>query len=395
MVFSIDSPSMTYQKKDYHYHLPRELIAQEAIHPHHNARMLIIDRTTGEITWEKTFRDLSWFLSKDHVIFFNNSKVIPSRLILQDAHIITKNGERKVLWEGEIFYLSSLGNNRFEALVRPGNKFKIGTTIEAFWTEFIVREITENGRILECNSKDIINILETHGWLPLPPYIDYKKEKEHDYQTIFAKHAWSVAAPTASLHFTEELVNNLACSIEYITLHVGLWTFKWIDTEDIRSYEIHGETIILELSLFEKIATYKQNRKKIVAVGTTVCRTLESLPYVWKMLDVETKAQFWSHVSDFWENLTLHIQEATWIHTLTRKDKEKIEFMSTIYITPGFNFCIIDELITNFHLPESSLLVLVSAFLTHDATLSAYKYAVEKKFRFYSFWDGMYIYNNN
>ncbi len=234
--------------------------------------------------------------------------------------------------------------------------------------------------------------MEKYGELPLPPYIEYRKEKEKDYQTTFAKNNGSVAAPTASLHFTEELLGRIKNPKEYVTLHVGLGTFKGIDVADIRDYHIHRETIEIELSLFERITAYKKNGQKTVAVGTTVCRTLESLPSLWGVLDETVKKSLNDETQNYWNMLTQNMNNMNWIHTImVNHELWTLNFETAIYITPGYEFWIVDELITNFHLPESSLLVLVSAFMGKENVDALYQHAIREKYRFFSFWDGMYI----
>ena len=374
----------------YKYTLPNDLIAQEAIHPHHDARMMVIDRDTGELQGEDTFWNIDQYLGDDRVIFFNDSRVVRSRVILSDIVYTKGDGTNWILSDGEIFYLSTMTENEFEALVRPGNRFKIGTvfTIGVFRIEVV--NMTESGRMLRIVWWDIASFLATYGTLPLPPYIEYSAEKEADYQTSFARADGSVAAPTASLHFTSELMDKIKTPKEYLTLHVGLGTFKGIATPDIRDYDIHREKIEIELDIFAKIANIKTGNKRTVAVGTTACRTLESLPYLWQLFDQAMRDWFDANTRNYWDNLTKEITKQDWIHS-THIYNESISFETSIYITPGYTFLVMDDLVTNFHLGESSLLVLVSAFLGYDATMSIYQYAVEHRYRFYSFGDGMYI----
>lgn len=200
--------------------------------------------------------------------------------------------------------------------MRPGNQFKIGTKILFDEGSLEVKSITDTGRILTTTGISIDFLMEKYGELPLPPYIEYRKEKEKDYQTTFAKNNGSVAAPTASLHFTEELLGRIKNPKEYVTLHVGLGTFKGIDVADIRDYHIHRETIEIELSLFERITAYKKNGQKTVAVGTTVCRTLESLPSLWGVLDETVKKSLNDETQNYWNMLTQNMNNMNWIHTI-------------------------------------------------------------------------------
>jgi S-adenosylmethionine:tRNA ribosyltransferase-isomerase len=377
---------------DYKYTLPSDLIAQEAIHPHHDARMMVIDKETGNIEAETTFWNITNHLGDDRVLFFNDSRVVRSRIILNNITYTKKNGNTWVLSNGEIFYLSSLTEDTFDALIRPGNKFKIGTIFEIWNHTIEVIWDNESGRILKLIGGNINWFLEKYGSLPLPPYIKYDESKEADYQTSFAKNDWSVAAPTASLHFTQELMDKIQSRKEYITLHVGLWTFKWIQTSDIRDYNIHSEKIEIQLDIFQKIANIKEENKKIVAVGTTATRTLESLPYLWKEMSIDIKNIIDAKTCNYWNRLTETIENQKWIDSISLDTRIlSIHFNTSIYITPGYEFRIVDDLITNFHLSESSLLVLVSAFIGHSNTQKIYDYAIWARYRFYSFWDGMYI----
>ncbi len=380
---------------DYHYNLPQDLIAQDAIHPHHDARMMVIDRERGQLQSEDTFWNIDQYLGDDRVIFFNDSRVVRSRVVLTDTPYTKINGIQSILSDGEIFYLRASDENEFEALVRPGNKFKIGTRFFIWEYEIEVVGMTESGRVLKIGWWNIPDFLATHGTLPLPPYIEYSAEKEADYQTSFAKTDGSVAAPTASLHFTSSLMDKIENQKEYITLHVGLGTFKGIATPDIRDYDIHRERVEISLDIFAKIATLKTDNKKIVAVGTTACRTLESLPYLWKSLNPDIQNQFDANTRKYWNTLTERLEKQDWIHDIMvyngNGSFSEISFETSIYITPGYQFQIVDDLVTNFHLGESSLLVLVSAFLGYEATMQIYKYAIENQYRFYSFGDGMYI----
>ncbi len=383
---------MNYDLKDYSYTLPPERIAQEATHPHHDARMMVIDRESWSIEHEATFFELPSFLEENRIVFFNDSRVLRSRLILQDVEIEKPSWERSIITHGEIFFLGLKDDTIFEALIQPGNKFKIGNKIHAFGIVFHIVGMTDSWRLLKVEGWDMMTIMEQYGTLPLPPYIAYSAEKESDYQTVFAKNDGSVAAPTASLHFTSELLERIKNPKEYITLHVGLGTFQWIKTSDIRDYDIHAERIEVPISLFERIAAYKSSGNKFVAVGTTVTRTLESLPFLWKEFDENMRRIFTVEVRDYWDMLTETLERKNYIHGIRRDENTgTVFFETTIYITPGYRFLLVDDLITNFHLPESSLLVLVSAFIGQENVREIYRHAIEEEYRFYSFGDGMYI----
>ncbi len=379
----------------YRYTLPDELIAQEAIHPHHDARLMVIDRASWSIANESTFWNLGDFLESDRVLFFNNSRVLPARIRLSHVYFEDVNGKRGTIEDGEILFLAKKWDNRFEALIRPGKKFRNGTKI--FLREDISLEVidkTEGGRILEAHGAPIEEVMRKYGELPLPPYIEYKKEKEVDYQTSFAEKDGSVAAPTASLHFTSALLERLPNRRFYTTLHVGLGTFQGITTEDVRDYAIHRELAEVTLSTFEIIRETKSSWEKIVAVGTTVCRTLESLPYLWLTLSEDDKSLLEKKTRDYWDTLTKEMEPMNYTsEAQIDKEKSVITFFTEIYLYPGRSLSIVDELITNFHLSESSLIVLVSTLLGRENTLDIYSEAIEKKYRFFSFGDGMYIKN--
>lgn len=376
--------------EEYTYILPEELIAQEAIHPHHDARVIVIDKNTGTIETETTFWNLDTIIPPDRVMFLNNSRVLPARIPLKWVEITKEDNTTSTIQNGEILFCKLLRNDRFEALVRPGAKFRKNTKIHFPEGDLKVIDMSDTGRILEAEWVSIFEIMKQYGELPLPPYIEYTKEKEEDYQTSFAKTEGSVAAPTASLHFTQDLLAKLPIEKRYVTLHVGLGTFKGIDTDDIRDYQIHGELIEVDRSLFSEIYDLRTSQKKILAIGTTVCRTLESLPHLWNHFTEREKTIFSEEVKNFWNDLTENLT-SKWVITDIHIGKESIIFESRIYIYPGIDFFLVDDLITNFHLPKSSLLVLISALLGKENTRKIYEYVIKKRYRFFSFGDGMYI----
>ncbi len=373
---------------DYRFHLPEELIAEMAAHPAHNAKLMIIDQKDSHIIAEKTFFDLPDFLNENNVLFFNNSRVLRARIPLKNQQIFYNNQEKNIS-DGEIFFLKNISENRFEALVRPGKKFKIGTELTIGNARLTVVNNTDTGRIFEISGDKIADILEKYGELPLPPYIEYAREKEADYQNVFANKSGSVASPTAWLHFTEELLEKISQEKNFVTLHIGLGTFKTIDTEDIRSYEIHSEVAEVEKNIFQKIFELKKSEKIITAIGTTACRTLESLPSVWQNLSPERKQTYTQEVQDFWEKIS-EKSEKKWIDSVIVHENS-VEFATRAYITPWYQFAVINELITNFHLPESSLLVLVSAMIWQENLMKLYQDAIASRYRFFSFGDGMYL----
>ena len=383
---------MQFSRSAYSYDLPRSLIAENAVSPHHNAKIMIVEKESGNLLDEDIFWNLDTYINKESVIFFNNSKVLPSRIPLENITSMRTTGKTHTIENGEIFFLKKGTENTFEALVRPGKKFGVGTEIYIGKYTLTVIEITPEWRVFSIQWGQIIDFLTEYGQLPLPPYIEYSKEKEEAYQTVFAQKYGSVAAPTASLHFTKELLEKLKNTKEYITLHVWLGTFKWIDTDDIREYQIHEEIVEIDLEIFIKIAHYKTSNRQIIAVGTTVCRTLESLPAVWKKLSKEERKKFPENTRYFWQSIIEKHWEDEYISSVNLNIESWIlNFSTSIYITPGFEFSIIDELITNFHLPQSSLIVLVNSLLPEGKIMELYKYAIKKLYRFYSFGDGMYI----
>lgn len=391
--FSLTQDLSMFQRSDYYYTLPPERIAQEAIHPHHDARLIVVEKAHGIIEHESTFWHLDELIPHDRVIFFNNSKVLPARIHLEKVPIRHPDGHESVIKNGEILFLQKESDELYEALVRPGNKFRIGTEISIENMILEVRDHTENGRIFRVKKWSIEDLMLHHGQLPLPPYIKYTKEKERDYQTVFWEKSGSVAAPTASLHFTPELLEKLPHEKHSLTLHVGLGTFKGIDTADVRDYRIHSERIEGDRALFDIIAKKRSGWKKILAIGTTVCRTLESLPAVWKDFSEGEKWYFCPDTRSYWNHLTKDISDTSYIQKRTPLDPRVSAFFfsTSIYLYPWWKFRVVDELITNFHIPESSLLVLVSAFLGYEPTRAIYAHALRENYRFLSFGDGIYI----
>jgi S-adenosylmethionine:tRNA ribosyltransferase-isomerase len=381
-------PNM-FQLKDYTYSLPPELIAQEAVHPHHSARLMVISKESEIILEEATFWDLDRIIPENRVLYLNNSRVQKARIRLLSTQYEKEDGSMGVIEDGEILFTKKRNHTAFECLVRPGKKFKIGYKIHFQKWYAVVTWETPSGRILETHGTTIEEIMEVYGELPLPPYIEYKKEKELDYQTSFASKDGSVAAPTASLHFTKELLEKLPHERQFLTLHVWLWTFKGIDTEDVRDYQIHSETVEIDASLFETITKEKREGKIILAIGTTSCRSLESLPHLWVSLAPSFKEQMNKETYEYWNELSKEIIDAQ-VENININNNT-IQFQAKIYIYPGIPFRVVDELITNFHLPESSLLLLVGAFVSRERIMNIYTEAIKKRYRFFSFGDGMYV----
>jgi len=331
----------------FNYDLPKELIAQKPLKNRDEARLLVLKRESNEI-FHSYFYNLPEFLDSGDLLILNNSKVIKAKL-----EITLDTG-------GKLDAIFLRGNeNKIEILCEKSKKLKLGRKI--FFkdkTEGIVKGVLDGGRrVIEIEDlKDHLSFLNRVGEVPLPPYIKEKDIDSDDYQTIYAEVEGSIAAPTAGFHFTENLFNNLrnkGILIEYITLHIGTPTFKPLKVNDIDNYQIGEEYYEIDEKVIKRIKETKEKKKRVVAVGTTVVRALESLK-----IDGETKS---------------------------------VKGKTNIFIKPPFDFKVVDAIITNFHLPKTSLLILVSAFAGREKILNAYKIAIENKYRFYSFGDGMLI----
>ncbi len=336
---------------DFYYYLPQELIAQKPLEDRSSSRLLVLDKETGEIS-HRVFKDIEEMLSPGDCIVINNTKVIPARLI----------GERKNTGARvEILLLKRIDKDRWETLVYPGKKAKPGNII-VFGQGLLEAEICEviNGgnRIVRFSYEGVFEeLLDKLGQMPLPPYITESLKDKSRYQTVYAKNDGSAAAPTAGLHFTEELLERLRAKgvrIAELTLHVGLGTFRPVKTENIDDHIMHSEYFELEKSQADIINETKKNGNRVVVIGTTSCRTLES-------------------IAD--ENGVLREKSGT----------------TDIFIYPGYKFRIVDNLITNFHLPESTLLMLVSALAGKENIMRAYDQAIKMGYRFFSFGDAMFI----
>lgn len=339
----------TLTTRDFFYELPKELIAQTPAEPRDSSRLLVLHKETGK-TEHKIFRDIADYLHEGDVLVINDSKVIPARLygVKEDSGITV-----------EVVLLRSRGLDVWETLTRPGRRCKPGTKIifgDGLLRAEVLQSVEGGNRLLkfEYEGDNIFSVLDRVGQMPLPPYITEKLRDKNRYQTVYAKEEGSAAAPTAGLHFTEELLEKLrekGVVIAPVMLHVGLGTFRPVKEDKIEEHEMHAEFI----SVSKESADLINNRKgRVVAVGTTSCRVLES-------------------VTD--ENGIVHP---------TADD-------TRIFIYPGYKFKITDALITNFHLPESTLLMLVSALTSREMILNAYAEAISMKYRFFSFGDAMLI----
>ena len=343
---------MPMKTSDFYYDLPQELIAQDPLEDRSSSRLMCLDRKTGEVRHEHFTQVIDHLTDKDCLVI-NDTKVIPARLYG------TKKDTGALI---EVLLLTRKKDNIWETLVKPGRKCKVGTELvfghEGILTGTVV-DVTEDGnRFIQFHYEGIFEeVLDKLGEMPLPPYITHKLKDKNRYQTVYAKYEGSAAAPTAGLHFTKELLQQIqdkGVKIAHVTLHVGLGTFRPVKVEDVTKHQMHSELYIVEPDQAKIINETKAAGGRVICVGTTSCRTLES-------------------ATD--ENGILQPGSA-W---------------TNIFIYPGYQFKIMDGLITNFHLPESTLIMLVSAFAGKEHIMNAYKIAVQEKYRFFSFGDAMLI----
>lgn len=338
-------------KSEFYYDLPEELIAQTPIEPRDHSRLLKIDRNSGEIE-HSHFYNLCNYLKKGDLLVMNDSRVLPARLFG------VKEGTGAVV---EFLLLEQKGDKLWEILVRPGKKAKPGAKFtfgDGLLRAEIIETVEGGNRIaqFECE-ENFFAALESVGQMPLPPYIKEKLKDKERYQTVYSRELGSAAAPTAGLHFTKEMLRNLeniGVKLAYVTLHVGLGTFRPVKEDNVLDHKMHSEHYHLPKETAELIKKTKTEGGRVIAVGTTSCRTLESVGTFFNSMDER-------------------------------------EGYTDIFIYPGYEFKVIDGLITNFHLPESTLIMLVSAFLGYENTMNAYQKAVEERYRFFSFGDAMLI----
>lgn len=333
---------------DFDYDLPQELIAQHPMEPRDHSRLLVVDKKTGEIE-HKHFYDLVNYLKPGDVLVFNDTRVIPARLHGTkdtDAHV-------------EVFLLTRRDATDWEVLVRPGKKLQVGAKIN--FSDELSCEVIEHtdfgGRVVRFKYDGIFEeILDRLGETPLPPYITAPLEDKERYQTVYNRERGSAAAPTAGLHFTKELlqkIKDIGCEEVFVTLHVGLGTFRPVSEAKIEDHKMHKEFYTVSQEAADAVNKAKAEGRRIIAVGTTAVRTLEA-----------AGADGQLHAGSSWTN---------------------------IFIYPGYKFRLVDDLVTNFHLPQSTLLMLVSTLSTREIMLQTYKKAVEEKYRFFSFGDAMFI----
>lgn len=338
---------------DFYYDLPSELIAQTPLERRDGSRLMLMDKNTGE-TQHRRFYELPQFLRPGDCLVLNNSRVLPARLL---GHRDPSGGA------AEILLLTDRGEGRWECLVRPGRKLRPGQRITfgdgALLTATVEEELQSGNRIVRFHYEGIfLEILEQLGKVPLPPYIKAELNDPERYQTVYSQEVGSAAAPTAGLHFTKELlaqIETIGVKLCYVTLHVGLGTFRPVKEQDPLAHEMHSEYCTISAETAGIINETKKNGGRVICVGTTSCRTVES----WAAEDGTLK------------------ENAGW---------------TNIYIYPGYRFKVLDALITNFHLPESTLIMLVSALAGREHVLAAYAEAVNERYRFFSFGDAMFIY---
>ena len=340
--------------KDFYFDLPQELIAQDPLEDRSSSRLLVLDKKTGEIE-HHTFRDIVSYLKKGDCLVINDTKVIPARLFG-----VKEDTQAKI----EVLLLKRKENDIWETLVKPGKKAKPGTVIsfgDGLLKGTVVDVIEDGNRLIQFSYEGIFEeILDQLGQMPLPPYITHQLKDKNRYQTVYAKHEGSAAAPTAGLHFTKELlkeIEDMGVTIAHVTLHVGLGTFRPVKVDNVLDHHMHSEFYVVEEEEAKKVNNAKKNGGRVICVGTTSCRTVESA----------TGEDGILKAGSGWTD---------------------------IFIYPGYRFKILDGLITNLHLPESTLVMLVSALAGRDHVLHAYEEAIKERYRFFSFGDATLIIDN-
>ncbi len=339
------------KKSDFYFDLPQELIAQDPLEDRSSSRLLVLDKETGEME-HRVFHDIVEYLHEGDCLVLNNTKVIPARLMG------TKKDTGATI---EVLLLKRRENDIWETLVKPGKKAKPGTVItfgEGLLTGTVVDIVDEGNRLIQFSYEGIFEeVLDKLGEMPLPPYITHQLQDKNRYQTVYAKYEGSAAAPTAGLHFTKELLAQVAekgVKIAYVTLHVGLGTFRPVKEENVLEHHMHSEFYQVTPEAAKLINDTKAAGGRVICVGTTSCRTIESA--------ADENGVVQAGCGD-----------------------------TEIFIYPGYQFKVLDNLITNFHLPESTLIMLVSALAGREHVLHAYETTVEMKYRFFSFGDAMFI----
>lgn len=348
----VSAHAFTMKKSDFYFDLPERLIAQHPLKQRDASRLLVLDRADGSVS-HRHFRDLLEYVQPGDCMVFNNSRVIPARLM---GHAVGKTTPIEVL------LLTDKGDGLWECLTRPGRKTREGVELvfgDGILTATVEAVQPDGNRLIRFHYDGIfLEILDKLGTMPLPPYIKEKLDDPERYQTVYSKTPGSAAAPTAGLHFTPELLESLrekGVKLAFVTLHVGLGTFRPVKEEEITDHVMHSEYYIMDEQTAEQINVTRKNGGKIWAVGTTACRTLETIA------DVNGNVRPQSGWTD-------------------------------IFIYPGYHFKAVDHLVTNFHLPESTLMMLISAFATREMIMEAYRQAIEEEYRFFSFGDSMLIF---
>lgn len=343
---------MNYTTKDFDFDLPEELIAQTPLKDRTSSRLLVVNKTTHTIE-DKHFSDLLDELEKGDTLVVNNTRVLPARLYgtkeETGAHI-------------EVLLLTNTEGDKWETLVKPAKRMKVGSVVtfgDGRLKATVVEELEQGGRIIEFSYEGVfLEVLESLGEMPLPPYIKERLEDKERYQTVYAKENGSAAAPTAGLHFTEELMQKIrekGVNIVPVTLHVGLGTFRPVSVDSLEDHKMHSEYYNVSKETADMIEATKKAGKRVIAVGTTSIRTLETVAR---------------------DNNGHVVSASGW---------------TDIFISPGYEFSVVDAFVTNFHLPKSTLVMLVSAYLGREFTLEAYQHAIEERYRFFSFGDAMFV----
>ena len=343
---------MNYTTKDFDFDLPEELIAQTPLKDRTSSRLLVVDKTTHSIE-DKHFSDLLDELEEGDTLVVNNTRVLPARLYgtkeETGAHI-------------EVLLLTNTEGDKWETLVKPAKRMKVGSVVsfgDGRLKATVVEELEQGGRIIEFSYEGVfLEVLESLGEMPLPPYIKERLEDKERYQTVYAKENGSAAAPTAGLHFTEELMQKIrekGVNIVPVTLHVGLGTFRPVSVDSLEDHKMHSEYYNVSKETAEMIEATKKAGKRVIAVGTTSIRTLETVAR---------------------DNDGHGVPASGW---------------TDIFISPGYEFRVVDAFVTNFHLPKSTLVMLVSAYLGREFTLEAYQHAIKERYRFFSFGDAMFV----
>ena len=343
---------MNYTTKDFDFDLPEELIAQTPLKDRTSSRLLVVDKTTHSIE-DKHFSDLLDELEEGDTLVVNNTRVLPARLYgtkeETGAHI-------------EVLLLTNTEGDKWETLVKPAKRMKVGSVVsfgDGRLKATVVEELDQGGRIIEFSYEGVfLEVLESLGEMPLPPYIKERLEDKERYQTVYAKENGSAAAPTAGLHFTEELMQQIrdkGVNIVPVTLHVGLGTFRPVSVDSLEDHKMHSEYYNVSKETADMIEATKKAGKRVIAVGTTSIRTLETVAR---------------------DNNGHVVSASGW---------------TDIFISPGYEFRVVDAFVTNFHLPKSTLVMLVSAYLGREFTLEAYQHAIEERYRFFSFGDAMFV----